>query len=61
LVVLRIEYSDGSRGSLTVSCMLTGSPASILEGITASKDFVTFWNNVTALNTLFHIMREDEN
>ena len=61
LVVLGIEYSDGSRGSLTVSCMLTGSPASILEGITASKDFVTFWNNVTALNTLFHIMREDEN
>jgi hypothetical protein len=41
--------------------MLTGSPASILEGITASKGFVVFWNSVTAPNTLFHIMREDEN
>src|SRR5215831_11212947 len=45
LAVLRVEFNDGSRGVLTVSCHApsVSSPA-IFEGITMSKDFVDFWN-----------------
>jgi len=62
LAVLRIEYSDGESGVLTVSCMLPGSPAGIFEGITASKGFVDYWNRVApvgldANRTLFHAVR----
>jgi hypothetical protein len=60
LVVLRIAYSDGSHGVLTVSCMLpVGSPKSMFEGITATKGFVDFWNTVPVNGTLFHILRQD--
>ena len=38
LVALRIRYSDGSRGVLTVSCHLVGTPDSVFEGITTTKD-----------------------
>ena len=34
LAVLRIEYSDGSAGVLVVSCNLSGTPASVFEGVT---------------------------
>ena len=44
LAVLRIEYDDGSHGILMVSCHGTGTPNSVFEGITASKDFVDFWS-----------------
>ena len=46
LLFVRIAYSDGSKGVLVVSCHLNGgpdfvsrpaSPASVFEGITASK------------------------
>jgi len=62
LAVLRIEYSDGEPGVLVVSCRLPGAPASIFEGMTASKGFVDYWNRVAPVGfdgnrTLFHILR----
>lgn len=55
--VLRIAYSNGSSGALCFSCMLPGSPDSVLEGITASMGFVDFWNSVAAPQTIFHVVR----
>ena len=46
LAVLRIEYNDGSHGILVVSCHGAGTPNSVFEGVTASKDFVDFWQRV---------------
>jgi hypothetical protein len=69
LAVLRIEYSDGSDGILVVSCHGAGAPDSVFEGITASKDFVDFWNRVApsgtptganANRTAFHIVHDDD-
>jgi hypothetical protein len=60
LAVLRIEYSDGSRGVLVVSCRLVGSPASMPEGISATKGFMDYYSvlppvpGVDANRTLFH-------
>ena len=74
LAFLRISYSDGSKGVLVVSCHLNGNPppqgpdatpASVFEGITASKDFVDFWNReapvsgVDGNRTLFHAVSEE--
>jgi hypothetical protein len=70
LVFLRIAYSDGSKGILVVSCKIpgnpppgpAGAPASLFEGITASKGFVDYWNHadpVSGVNgnrTLFHVV-----
>jgi hypothetical protein len=61
LAVFRIAYSNGSDGVLVFSCMLPGSPDSVLEGITATMGHVDFWNSVIAPITIFHIMREDDN
>jgi hypothetical protein len=69
LAFLKITYSDSSKGVLVVSCALpggpgpdrAGAPASIFEGITASKGFVDYWNrvapapNVDGNRTLFHV------
>ena len=64
LAVLRIEYSDGSHGILVVSCQGAGTPGTVFEGITASKDDVDFWNRVApsggpsganANRTAFHL------
>jgi hypothetical protein len=44
LAILRVAYSDGSEGTLIVSCHLVGTPNSVFEGITASKGFVDYWN-----------------
>src|ERR1700732_5055520 len=74
LAILRIAYSDGSKGILVVSCDLPGnpppgprgSPDSIFEGITASKGFVDYWNRaaptpgVDANHTLFHVVSADK-
>jgi len=68
LAVLRIAYSNGERGVLTVSCHLMGTPDTVFEGITASKGFVDYWNReapvagVNGNRTAFHILgtREDE-
>jgi hypothetical protein len=51
LAVLRIEYNDGSHGILVVSCHGAGTPDSVFEGITASKDHVDFWNCVSPSGT----------
>lgn len=61
LVVLRIAYSDGSRGILVISCHITGTPDTVFEGVTASKDFVDFWERLPLIpgidvnRTLFHV------
>ena len=67
MAVLRIRYSDGSAGILVVSCHLVGTPASVFEGITASKGFVDYWNREAppappgnANRTVFHVTPEDE-
>ena len=44
LAVLRIEYSDGSHGILVISCHGAGTPDTVFEGITASKDYVDYWH-----------------
>ena len=70
LAILRIAYSDGSKGILVVSCDLpgnpppgpAGSPDTLFEGITASKGFVDYWNReapvpkVDGNRTLFHVV-----
>ena len=63
LAVLRVAYSDGSEGTLLVSChQPVGSPSGIFEGITATKSFVPFHERVPpvpgvdANRTLFHIV-----
>ena len=59
--VLRIEYSDGSHGTLGVGCHGPGAPAGIEEGIIATKGFVTYWTGevpATGVNknrTIFHV------
>jgi hypothetical protein len=79
LLFVKIAYSDGSKGILVVSCRLPGgpdfltrppAPASIFEGITASKGYVDYWSRVPPIaaptpvdgnRTLFHILGQDEN
>ncbi len=59
--VLRIEYSDGSQGILGIGCHGPGAPDGIVEGVIATKGFVTYWAaqppapNVDANRTLFHV------
>lgn len=56
LAVLRIQYSDGDNGVLTVSCAIVDSPPDIFEGITVSKGYVDYWNRIIGF-TLFHAIR----
>jgi hypothetical protein len=63
LAVFKIQYSDGSTGTLTVSCHLpVGSPSGIFEGITAIKGFVDYSDHVPpvpgvdANRTNFHVL-----
>ena len=63
LAVLVVKYSDGSGGTLTVSCTLpVGTPSGVFEGITATKGFVDFHDRVPpvpgvdANRTQFHIV-----
>ena len=49
LAQLRIRYSDGSGGILTVSCHLPGSPSSVAEGTEASKEVTDYFNIVDAV------------
>jgi hypothetical protein len=74
LAILRIAYSDGSKGILVVSCDLPGNPApgpagspdTLFEGITASKGFVDYWNRAAPVpkvdgnRTLFHVLPTNE-
>ncbi len=60
--VLRIEFSDGNSGVLTVGCHGPGAPPGIFEGIAVTKGYVTYYNvappagGVDANRTLFHIL-----
>jgi hypothetical protein len=59
--ILRIRYSDGSEGILSIGCHGPGAPDGILEGVLATKDYVTYWDGqapvggVDADRTLFHV------
>ncbi len=64
-LTLTIRFSDGSEGVLEIGCRLpVGSPDEIMEGITATKGFVTFWNHeeptpgVEGNRTLIHLLRK---
>ena len=63
LLVLKVRYSDGSSGTLTVSCHFVGTPDSVFEGVTATKGFVDYWNREAppappgnANRTAFHVI-----
>ncbi len=66
LAILRISYSDGTGGALVVSCHLVGSPSTIVEGVTASKGFVGFLQELppappgNANRTTFHLLTDEE-
>jgi hypothetical protein len=59
--VLKIQYSDGSSGVLTVGCHGPGAPPGIFEGIATTKSYLTYYNvqgpaaGVDANRTIFHI------
>src|SRR2546425_8634192 len=55
LASLRVEYDDGSAGTLTISCRISNAEPGRFEGVTASKGFVDFWNRVRS-PTLFHVL-----
>jgi hypothetical protein len=61
VAVLRIEFSDGAAGVLTVGCHGPGAPAGIFEGIATTKGFTTYYNvpppppAVNEGRTLFHV------
>lgn len=62
LAILKVRYSDRSKGFLAVSCHLAGTTDDVFEGVTASKGFVTYWNRVAPAagvdgnRTLFHVL-----
>jgi hypothetical protein len=59
--VLLIEYSDGSKGILGIGCHGPGAPDGIVEGVIATKDYVTYWDAEAPTptenknRTLFHL------
>jgi hypothetical protein len=69
LAKLRVSYSNGTTGVLTVSCHGAGTPDCVFEGITASMDYEDFWNaeapdpappDVDANRTAFHVVRKND-
>jgi hypothetical protein len=62
LAVLRIAYSDGSQGVLTISCRLgAGQLPAVFEGITATKDVVGYVNQGPDHGfTIFHVLPPGE-
>jgi len=64
LLVLKIRYSDGDPGVLTVSCHGPANvPDTVFEGITVTKGFVGYVDRgkpvagVDANRTVFHVLR----
>ena len=59
--VLRIAFSDGSDGVLTIGCHGTGAPPGIFEGIATTKGYTTYYEvpdvvpGVDAGRTNFHV------
>jgi len=67
LAILGIRYSDGSKGSLTISCHLVGTSDAVFEGITASKSYIDYWNREAppappgnANRTNFHVTSSED-
>ena len=64
--VLKIQYSDGSNGTLGIGCHGPGASPGIIEGVIATKNFVTYWDataptdGVDGNRTSFHIIRHNE-
>lgn len=64
--VLRIQYSDGSSGILGIGCHGPGASDGIVEGVIATKNFVTYWDaavpvaGVNENRTSFHVLPESE-
>ncbi|HXF98445.1 MAG TPA: hypothetical protein VNJ46_07535 [Gaiellaceae bacterium] len=61
--VLRIEFSDGEWGILTVGCHGPGAPNHIFEGIATTKGYKTYYavqnpaGGVDANRTIFHLQK----
>lgn len=61
VAVLKIAFSDGSTGILTVGCHGPGAPPGIFEGIATTKGFRTYYDvqppqaGVDANRTTFHV------
>jgi hypothetical protein len=61
VAVLRIEFSDGSSGVLTVGCHGPGAPDGMFEGIATTKGYKTYYDvpvpspDVNEGRTLFHV------
>jgi hypothetical protein len=59
--VLKIAFSDGSTGVLTVGCHGPGAPPGIFEGIATTKGYTTYYivqppaGGVDANRTIFHV------
>jgi hypothetical protein len=59
--VLKIAFSDGSTGILTVGCHGPGAPPGIFEGIATTKGFKTYYTvqppspGVDANRTIYHV------
>ena len=59
--VLKVAFSDGSSGVLTVGCHGPGAPPGIFEGIATTKGYKTYYNvpapvaGVDAGRTIFHV------
>jgi hypothetical protein len=59
--VLRVQFSDGQSGVLTVGCHGPGAPPGIFEGIATTKGFKTYYavhdpvGGVDANRTIFHV------
>jgi hypothetical protein len=59
--VLKIAFSDGAQGVLTVGCHGPAAPAGIFEGIATTKGYTTYYSvqdpkgGVDANRTIFHI------
>jgi len=67
LAILRVEFSDGSQGVLTVSChAASGADPAVFEGITVSKGHVDYWNRqapgpeVVGNRTIFHTLSTED-
>jgi len=59
--VLRVEFSDGQSGVLTIGCHGPGAPPGIIEGIATTKGYKTYYEvqepvgGVDANRTIFHV------
>jgi hypothetical protein len=56
LAVLRVLYSDGSQGVLTISCNAPKDPFAVFEGMILSKSVIQYWNpGIFKYFSLFHV------